>query len=64
VQLYTDRREEPYISNQNILKSYGTVANPLYVLLKPDGSYVGQTGYQPQFSADPAVFAAFLDRAL
>ena len=64
VQLYTDRREEPYISNQNILKSYGTVANPLYVLLKSDGSYVGQTGYQPVFSVNPGEFAKFLDRAL
>lgn len=64
VQLYTDRREEPYISNQNILKTYGTVANPLYVMLKSDGSYVGQTGYQPVFSVDPSRFAAFLDRAL
>lgn len=64
VQLYTDRREEPYISNQNLLKTYGTVANPLYVLLKSDGSYVGQTGYQPVFSVDPTQFATFLDRAL
>jgi len=64
VQLYTDRREEPYISNQNLLKTYGTVANPLYVMLKSDGSYVGQTGYQPLFSVDASAFAAFLDRAL
>lgn len=64
VQLYTDRREEPYISNQNLLKTYGTVANPLYVLLKSDGSYVGQTGYQPVFSVNPDEFATFLDRAL
>lgn len=64
VQLYTDRREEPYISNQNLLKTYGTVANPLYVMLKSDGSYVGQTGYQPLFSVDASAFAKFLDRAL
>jgi thiol:disulfide interchange protein DsbD len=64
VQLYTDRREEPYISNQNLLKTYGTVANPLYVMLRSDGSYVGQTGYQPLFSVDASAFAKFLDRAL
>jgi thiol:disulfide interchange protein DsbD len=63
VQLYTDRREEPYISNQNLLKTYGTVANPLYVMLRADGSYIGQTGYQPVFSVDPTEFARFLDRA-
>lgn len=64
VQLYTDRKSEPYITNQNILKTYGTVANPLYVMLKPDGSYVAQTGFQTQFRSDPALFVAFLQKAL
>jgi hypothetical protein len=40
------------------------VANPLYVMLRSDGSYVGQTGYQPLFSVDASAFAKFLDRAL
>ncbi len=59
VQLFTDRKEEPYITNQNIMREYGTVANPLYVILKPDGSYVGQSA----FTRDEAAFAAFLDSA-
>lgn len=64
VQLYTDRKTEPYISNQNILRSYGTVANPLYVLLKSDGSFIAQTGYLSRFHSDPNTFVAFLDAAL
>ncbi len=63
VQLYTDRKTEPYISNQNIMKEYGTVANPLYVILNPDGSFVAQSGYLPQYQSDPSTFAAFLDKA-
>ncbi|MEY2720382.1 MAG: hypothetical protein RLZZ273_1748 [Bacteroidota bacterium] len=64
VQLYTDRKTEPYITNQNILKTYGTVANPLYVLLRPDGSYVAQTGFQTQFRSNPEMFVGFLQKAL
>ena len=64
VQLYTDRKSEPYISNQNLLKSYGTVANPLYVLLRPDGSYVAQSGYQLAFTSNPQMFVEFLSKAL
>ncbi|MFN5877176.1 MAG: thioredoxin family protein, partial [Ignavibacteria bacterium] len=64
VQLYTDRKTEPYITNQNILKTYGTVANPLYVLLRPDGSYIGQAGFQTQFRSSPEMFVAFLQKAL
>lgn len=64
VQLYTDRKSEPYITNQNILKTYGTVANPLYVILKQDGSYIAQTGFQTQFRSNPGLFVAFLQRAL
>ena len=64
VQLYTDRKSEPYISNQNLLKSYGTVANPLYVLLRPDGSYAAQSGYQLAFTSNPQTFVEFLSKAL
>jgi thiol:disulfide interchange protein DsbD len=64
VQLYTDRKTEPYITNQNILKTYGTVANPLYVMLKSDGSYIAQTGFQTQFRSNPGLFVAFLQQAL
>ena len=64
VQLYTDRKSEPYISNQNLLKTYGTVANPLYVLLRPDGSYIAQSGYQLMYSSNPQTFVDFLTKAL
>lgn len=64
VQLYTDRKSEPYITNQSILKTYGTVANPLYVMLKSDGSYIAQSGFQTRFRSDPATFVAFLSKAL
>ena len=64
VQLYTDRKSEPYISNQNILKTYGTVANPLYVMLTPAGEYIAQSGFQTQYRSDPRTFTAFLSKAL
>lgn len=64
VQLYTDRKTEPYITNQNILKTYGTVANPLYVLLKTDGTYIAQTGFQTQYRSNPGLFVSFLNQAL
>jgi thiol:disulfide interchange protein DsbD len=64
VQLYTDRKTEPYISNQNLLKTYGTVANPLYVMLTPDGEYIAQSGFQTQYRSDPSTFIAFLSKAL
>ena len=64
VQLYTDKKTEPYITNQNILKSFGTVANPLYVLLKSDGTYVAQSGYQNQYRSNSSLFIDFLQKAL
>lgn len=60
VQLFTDRKEEPYITNQNLMRGYGTVANPLYVILKPDGTFVGQSAY----TRDEQAFLSFLDKAL
>lgn len=64
VQLYTDRKKEPYISNQRIMQEFGTVANPLYVILRPDGSYIAQTGYLPKYRSNPQDFIAFLKNAL
>ncbi|MBC8124595.1 MAG: thioredoxin family protein [Candidatus Kapabacteria bacterium] len=64
VQLYTDKKTEPYITNQNILKSFGTVANPLYVLLKSDGTYVAQSGFQNQYRSNSSLFIDFLKKAL
>lgn len=63
VQLYTDKKTEPYITNQQIMAGYGTVANPLYVLLKPDGSYIAQTGYQPKYRNSAEEFISFLNQA-
>jgi len=60
VQLYTDRKTEPYVTNQNIMKSYGPVANPMYVLLTPEGKYIAQKGY----TRDEQLFLSFLDQAL
>ncbi len=64
VQLYTDRKTEPYISNQNLLKTYGTVANPLYVMLTPEGEYIAQSGFQTQYRSDARTFVSFLNKAL
>lgn len=64
VQLYTDRKTEPYITNQNILKTYGTVANPLYVMLTPAGQYIAQSGFQTNYRSDSRTFTAFLNKAL
>lgn len=58
VQLFTDRKEEPYISNQQTMREFGTVANPLYVVLKSDGSYAGQHA----FTRDEQAFVDFLDQ--
>lgn len=60
VQLYTDRKTEPYVTNQNIMKTFGSVANPMYVLLAADGSYIAQKGY----TRDEALFLSFIDQAL
>ena len=59
VQLFTDRKEEPYITNQQIMRAYGTVANPLYVILTPGGEYISQTA----FTRDEKAFLNFLDQA-
>ena len=59
VQLFTDRKSEPYQTNQNIMREYGTVANPLYVILNADGSYIAQSA----FTRDEAAFIGFLDQA-
>lgn len=64
VQLYTDKRTEPYISNQRVMQGFGTIANPLYVILRSDGSYIAQTGYLPKYASNPQEFIAFLKNAL
>lgn len=60
VQLYTDRRTEPYISNKKLqLERFGTIELPLYVLLKPDGSVIATKA----FTRSHEEFIAFLKRA-
>ncbi|CAN5410949.1 cytochrome c biogenesis protein CcdA [soil metagenome] len=60
VRLYTDRKSQPYIGNQDLMRGYGTVANPLYVTLNSKGVFVAQG----QYTRSEATFLAFLDKAL
>ncbi len=60
VRLYTDRKSQPYIGNQDLMRGYGTVANPLYVTLNAKGEFVAQG----QYTRNEASFLAFLDKAL
>jgi thiol:disulfide interchange protein DsbD len=61
VQLYTDRREEPYLSNKKMqLERFGTIELPLYVLVKSDGSVIATKA----FTRNKAEFVAFLKKAL
>jgi thiol:disulfide interchange protein DsbD len=61
VRLYTDRKQEPYISNQNLQKErFGSVALPLYVILDKEGKEVAKTA----FTRDMNAFQSFLDRGL
>jgi len=60
VRLYTDRKTQPYIGNQELMRGYGTVANPLYVTLNAKGEFVAQG----QYTRNEASFLAFLDTAL
>jgi len=60
VRLYTDRKTQPYMGNQDLMRGYGTVANPLYVTLNSKGVFVAQG----QYTRSEATFLAFLDKAL
>jgi thiol:disulfide interchange protein DsbD len=61
VQLYTDRREEPYVSNKKMqLERFGTIELPLYVLVQADGSVIATKA----FTRNKAEFVAFLKKAL
>ena len=61
VQLYTDRKIEPYLSNKKRqLEQFGTIELPLYVLLKPDGSVLATKA----FTRDRQEFVDFLKKAL
>lgn len=60
VRLYTDRKSQPYMGNQDLMRGYGTVANPLYVTLNSKGDFVAQG----QYTRSEENFLAFLDKAL
>lgn len=61
VKLFTDRREEPYISNKNFQeKRFGSIELPLYVILTPDEKLIGTKS----FTRDEAEFIAFLQKGL
>lgn len=61
VRLFTDRRTEPFISNQRLQeREYGSLTLPLYVVLTSDGSYVAKADY----TRDESKFVAFLDKGL
>ncbi|MBD1206976.1 MAG: thioredoxin family protein [Ignavibacteria bacterium] len=61
VQLFTDRKQEPYLSHKKRqLEQFGSIELPLYVLLKPDGTVIATKA----FTRDRAEFVAFLKKAL
>ena len=61
VKLYTDRKEEPYVSNKKLQESlYGSIELPLYVIVSPDGEHVGTK----TFTRDMQEFVDFLDKGL
>lgn len=61
VQLFTDRKQEPYLSNKKRqLEQFGSIELPLYVVLKPDGSVVATKA----FTRNKGEFVGFLKKAL
>ena len=61
VRLFTDRRTEPFISNQRLQeREFGSLTLPLYVVLASDGSYVTKADY----TRDENKFTTFLDKGL
>jgi thiol:disulfide interchange protein DsbD len=61
VQLFTDRKQEPYLSHKKRqLEQFGSIELPLYVLLKPDGTVIATKA----FTRDKAEFVTFLKKAL
>ncbi len=60
VQLFTDRRTEPYLSNKKFqLEKFGTIELPFYVLVKPDGTVITTKA----FTRDSKEFIEFLRKA-
>jgi thiol:disulfide interchange protein DsbD len=61
VQLFTDRRNEPYISNRRLQQErFGSIEMPLYVILKPDGSVISTKA----FTRNVQEFTEFLKKGV
>jgi thiol:disulfide interchange protein DsbD len=61
VRLYTDRQQEPYISNKMLqMEKFNSIELPLYVILRPDGELVGTKA----FTRDEKEFLTFLQSGL
>ncbi len=61
VKLFTDRNEEPYLTNKKMQEEkFGSIELPLYVLLTPDGEFISSNS----FTRDEAQFLEFLDKGL
>lgn len=61
VRLFTDRRNEPYVSNKKLQQeSYGSIELPLYVIIDPDGNFVGTK----TFTRNMKEYVDFLDNGL
>lgn len=62
VRLYTDGEGEPYVSQQRLQQErFGTVALPLYAILRPDGTVVATFA---GLTRDEAEFLRFLQSSL
>jgi len=61
VRLFTDRRQEPYLSNKKLQEEkYNSIELPLYALVRPDGSLIGTKA----FTRNETEFISFLEKAL
>jgi len=61
VKLYTDKKEEPYISNRKLQeKLYSSIELPLYVIISPDGTHLGTK----TFTRSQEEFVEFLEKGL
>ncbi len=60
VRLFTDRREEPYISNKNMqMQRFNSIELPLYVIQSPDEKVIATKA----FTRDVNEFVSFLNQA-
>ncbi len=61
VKLFTDRDEEPYLSNKKLQEErFGSIELPLYVILTPEGEFIATN----TFTRDENLFLEFLNKGL